>query len=73
MTYLKMETEGSGCDGNFSSVLGVQYFFCPPVMTNTLIVLWLKKGDNYSNKRCGRRMPLRVSVGGGVLGKGKAQ
>ena len=71
MTDLNIETEGSGYDGNFSSLLSVQYLFCPPVMAKTLIVLWLKKGGNDSSNRCGRRMPLMVSMGGVVLGKGK--
>ena len=46
MTYLKIETECFGSDGNVSSIMGVQYFFHPPVMANTLKVLWLKKGGN---------------------------
>lgn len=48
MTYLKIEKEGSGRGGNFSSILGVQYFFLPPVIANMLIVLWLKSGNDSS-------------------------
>ena len=73
MAYLKIETEDSSSDGNFSSILGVQYFFHPPVMANTLKVLWLMKGGHDSSQRCGRGMPSRVSVGVVVLDKGKAQ
>ena len=73
MTYLKIETECFGSDGNVSSIMGVQYFFLPPVISNTLIVLWLKKGSNDSRQRRVRGLPFRASVGEVVLGKGKAQ
>ena len=44
-------------------MLGVQYFFHPPVMANTLKALWLKKGGHDSSQGCGRVIPFRVSNG----------
>ena len=48
MTYFKVETEGSGFGGNFSSILIVQYFFLPPIIANMFIVRWLKNGNDSS-------------------------